>query len=64
VQLTNQFMVNVPVDDAWDILTAVERIPRCLPGADVSNKLVGQLVEQLEATVLSGQDPAPTPASA
>jgi carbon monoxide dehydrogenase subunit G len=35
MELTNSFQVNVPVDDAWAILTDVERIAPCMPGADL-----------------------------
>ncbi|HEY2430756.1 MAG TPA: SRPBCC family protein, partial [Acidimicrobiales bacterium] len=35
MELTNQFRVGVPVDDAWAILTDVERIAPCLPGAQL-----------------------------
>jgi uncharacterized protein len=35
VELTNEFRVDVPVDDAWAILTDVERIAPCMPGAEL-----------------------------
>jgi uncharacterized protein len=35
VELTNEFRVGVPVELAWDILTDVERIAPCLPGAQL-----------------------------
>jgi len=35
VELSNEFEVAVPVDSAWDILTDVERIAPCLPGAEL-----------------------------
>ena len=35
MELTNQFKVNVPVDQAWAVLTDVERIAPCLPGAEL-----------------------------
>src|SRR5258707_7136761 len=35
MELTNEFRVGVPVDDAWAILTDVERIAPCLPGAQL-----------------------------
>src|SRR5579872_6519663 len=35
MELTNEFRVGVPVDDAWTILTDVERIAPCLPGAQL-----------------------------
>jgi carbon monoxide dehydrogenase subunit G len=102
VELTNEFRVGVPIDEAWAVLTAVERIApegRDTRGqgnasatvtallqpdgdgtavtvvtdltitgkvaqfgrgvlADVSSKLIGQFVENLERDVLS--TPAPT----
>jgi hypothetical protein len=35
VELTNEFKVAVPVDQAWAVLTDVERIAPCMPGADL-----------------------------
>jgi uncharacterized protein len=35
VELTNEFRVSVPVEDAWAVLTDVERIAPCLPGAQL-----------------------------
>ena len=35
MELVNDFTVNVPVDEAWDTLTDVERIAPCLPGAQL-----------------------------
>jgi carbon monoxide dehydrogenase subunit G len=35
VELTNEFRVGVPVDRAWAVLTDVERIAPCLPGAEL-----------------------------
>jgi carbon monoxide dehydrogenase subunit G len=32
MELTNEFRVGVPVDEAWTVLTDVERIAPCLPG--------------------------------
>ncbi len=34
-QLINEFTVNRPIDEAWAILTDVERIAPCLPGAEL-----------------------------
>jgi len=36
VDLNHEFIVNVPVDDAWVILTDLERIAPCLPGAQLT----------------------------
>lgn len=35
MELTNEFDVSVPVDEAWRVLTDVERIAPCLPGAQL-----------------------------
>jgi carbon monoxide dehydrogenase subunit G len=35
VELTNDFSVGVPVDQAWSVLTDLERIAPCLPGAEL-----------------------------
>jgi carbon monoxide dehydrogenase subunit G len=35
MELTNEFDVPVPVDQAWDVLTDLEQIAPCLPGAQL-----------------------------
>lgn len=35
MELKNEFTVDVPVDDAWTILTDVTRIAPCMPGAQL-----------------------------
>jgi uncharacterized protein len=35
VELTNEFRVGVPVEQAWKVLTDVERIAPCMPGAQL-----------------------------
>jgi carbon monoxide dehydrogenase subunit G len=35
MELTNEFRVGVPPDRAWSVLTDVERIAPCLPGAEL-----------------------------
>jgi hypothetical protein len=35
MELTNEFRVALPVDRAWSVLTDVERIAPCLPGAQL-----------------------------
>jgi uncharacterized protein len=35
VDLTNEFRVGVPVEHAWEVLTDVERIAPCMPGAQL-----------------------------
>ena len=35
MELVNEFTVNRPMDEAWAILTDVERIAPCLPGAEL-----------------------------
>ncbi len=34
-QLTNEFTVNRPIEEAWPIITDVEKIAPCLPGAEL-----------------------------
>ena len=35
MELTNEFRVSVPVDHAWAVLTDLERIAPCMPGAQL-----------------------------
>jgi len=35
VELTNEFSVSVPVDQAWAVLTDLERIAPCMPGFEL-----------------------------
>lgn len=35
MELTNEFTVSVPVDEAWTVLTDLERIAPCMPGAEL-----------------------------
>jgi len=35
VELSNEFVVPVGVDEAWGLLTDVERIAPCMPGAEL-----------------------------
>lgn len=35
-QLVNEFTVNRPIDEAWPVITDVERIAPCLPGAQLT----------------------------
>lgn len=39
MDLNHEFTVNVPVDDAWIILTDLARIAPCLPGAELTDVL-------------------------
>ena len=34
-QIVNEFTVNLPIDEAWGVITDVERIAPCLPGAQL-----------------------------
>ena len=36
MELTNEFRVGVPVDEAWAVLTDIEGIAPCLPGAQLT----------------------------
>lgn len=44
-QLVNEFTVNRPIDEAWAVITDVERIAPCLPGAQL---------EEIEGDVYRG----------
>ena len=35
-QLVNEFTVNRPIDEAWAVITDVERIAPCMPGAQLT----------------------------
>jgi uncharacterized protein len=36
MELSNEFTVDAPVDDAWAVLTDLERIAPCMPGAQLT----------------------------
>lgn len=38
MQLTNEFRVNLPVADAWQVLLDLERVGPCLPGASITGR--------------------------
>ena len=40
MQLEHEFVVPVPVQQAWDALLDVERIAPCMPGATVTRSTV------------------------
>ena len=44
-QLVNEFTVNRPIDEAWAVISDVERIAPCLPGAQL---------EEIEGDVYRG----------
>ena len=44
-KLLNEFTVNLPIDEAWKVLTDVERIAPCMPGATL---------EEIEGDVYRG----------
>ena len=35
MELTHEFSVSVPIDEAWAVLTDLERIAPCMPGAEL-----------------------------
>lgn len=35
MELTNEFRVSVPIEEAWEVLTDLNRIAPCLPGANL-----------------------------
>lgn len=42
MDLTNEFRVAAPVDQVWDVLTDIERIAPCLPGAELQDVRDGE----------------------
>jgi uncharacterized protein len=38
MKIDNEFTVNVPVDEAWKVLTDLERIAPCMPGAQLTGR--------------------------
>ena len=38
MKLENEFTVNVPVEDAWNVLLDLERVTPCLPGAALTEQ--------------------------
>jgi uncharacterized protein len=38
MKIDNEFAVNVPVDEAWQVLTDLERIAPCMPGAQLTGR--------------------------
>jgi uncharacterized protein len=38
MKIDNQFSVNVPIDEAWNALTDLERIAPCMPGAQLTGR--------------------------
>jgi uncharacterized protein len=38
MKIDNEFTVNVPVDEAWEVLTDLERIAPCMPGAQLTGR--------------------------
>lgn len=37
MEITNEFSVSVPIDEAWAVLTDLERIAPCMPGATLES---------------------------
>lgn len=46
MELVNEFIVNRPIEEAWAIITDVERIAPCLPGAELQ-EIEGELYRGL-----------------
>jgi carbon monoxide dehydrogenase subunit G len=40
-QLINEFTVNRPIEEAWPIITDLEKVARCLPGAQLTEVVQG-----------------------
>jgi len=37
VELTNEFTIGLPIDEAWAMLTDLERVAPCMPGAELQS---------------------------
>ena len=55
MELTNDFEVEAPVERVWAVLTDVERIAPCLPGAQLE-EVEGVLQRPLEAPLVPARD--------
>jgi carbon monoxide dehydrogenase subunit G len=42
ITLNNEFRVDLPVDQTWDLLTDLPRVARCLPGATLDDVVDGE----------------------
>ena len=51
MELVHEFTVAVPVEQAWDVLTDVQRIAPCLPGAELTGVDGGTYQGQVKVKV-------------
>ena len=56
-QLVNEFTVNRPIDEAWAVITDVERIAPCLPGAQLQ-EIEGEIYRGVVKIKLGSITPA------
>jgi carbon monoxide dehydrogenase subunit G len=56
-QLVNEFTVNRPIDEAWAVITAVERIAPCLPGAQLQ-EIEGEIYRGVVKVKMGPMTPA------
>ena len=63
MELTNDFLVDVEPAKAWEILTDVEKVAPCLPGAQL-REIEGDEYERVEVTAVSDSAPRPKPRTA
>ena len=56
-QLVNEFTVNRPIDEAWAVITDVERIAPCLPGAQLQ-EIEGDVYRGVVKLKLGAMTPA------
>ena len=56
-QLVNEFTVNRPIDEAWAVITDVERIAPCLPGAQLQ-EIEGEIYRGVVKVKLGSITPA------
>ena len=58
MKISNEFTVHTPIDKAWAVLTDLEGIAPCLPGAQLTgvafDKVGGGESDALKATDLAG----------
>ena len=51
MKIDNEFTVNVPVDEAWQVLTDLERIAPCMPGAQLTGRDGGAFLGKVKVKV-------------
>ena len=56
-QLVNEFTVNRPIDEAWAVITDVERIAPCLPGAQLQ-EIEGEIYRGVVKVKMGPMTPA------